>query len=414
MISLETGDWKRGSDKRALREKYILLKIQLLMAVQDLKWYSTFEFLIGSILSFADPITDVLALMEFYNENHRSWFKWGVIFMIVPCLTFVMVYLLTITFDNVRGVTDFLRRVLFTLNPFSPGWATLKAFVLCLKNFKTLWRGEEVDCGDDVDDVNRLLTYVNFAPFMEVITESIPQFIIQLYVASVQEKPVKIIQIISLLVSFLSLVWSFSAADGFLHEGEIDMKIKHKFIFLVTNSFLLSSRLFAICYFIMAFRGWIFVVLILHSVIVALADSCRRYKAGRKCDWRCSAIFIFFLFSHWIREDLSAPHDADDSGSRKKQLKRIQWLSNVMFVVENIVMIILFYNHSKYSNAWYTLPLTVSVCSLTILGATIRLIHFNSLLKNRVTPEEVEAVGLAIQQELLKIFDMVPPAARKS
>ena len=391
------------------------------MAVENLKWYSTFLLLIGTILSFADPITDVLTLVEFYKKNHVKWFKWGVVFMIIPCVVYMMVYQLIISFGNVRGVTDLLQRILSTINPFSPAWATLKAFVLCLKNFKKLWRGEGVDCGDELEDVNCLLAYVDFAPFMEAVTESIPQFIIQLYAASVQEEPVTVIQMISLVISLLSLVKSFSAADDFLHREEIDIKIKHIVVFYITNFFLLSSRLFAICYFIMVFRGWIFVVLAIHSVIVALVDSCPRCRTSCKFDSRWYAIFMVFLCAQWIRDDLSAPHESDDHGGRKKQLKRIQWLSNVMFVVENIVMILLCYNFSRDGfKTWYPLPLTVCVCSLSILGATIRLIHFHFLLKNliwpetNVTNEELEAVGLAIQQELLKIFEMVPPSARQS
>lgn len=79
----------------------------------DLKWYSTFFFLLGAILGFADPVTDALTLAEFYKEKQWRWFLWGVIFMVIPCLAFLMVYMLTIAFDSVRGVTDFLRRVFF-------------------------------------------------------------------------------------------------------------------------------------------------------------------------------------------------------------------------------------------------------------------------------------------------------------
>ena len=378
----------------------------------DLKWYSTFLFLLGAILGFADPVTDALTLAEFYKEKHRRWFKWGVIFMI-PCVVFVMVYMLTITFDSVRGVTDFLRRVFFSLNPFSPAWASLKAFVLCLKNFKKLWRGEEIDCGDHgVNDVNRFLLYVNFAPFTEAIAESIPQFIIQLYAASVQEEPVKIIQIISLIVSCVSIAWAFSGGDEFLHDGEIKMKLMHKVLFCVENFFLLTSRLFAICYFIMGFRGWIFVVLLSHSFIVALVDCTSRCQTGNP-DWRCRLLSIFFLIFHWIRDDLSAPLDAEDIRKRKRQLAKIQWLSHAMFVVENYAMILLFFFLSEYSTTWFAFPVTTYVCTMSILGAVLRLVHFKFLLKGRVVPEtsvtneEVEAVGLAIQQELMNTYAIV-------
>ena len=379
----------------------------------DLKWYSTFFFLLGAILGFADPVTDALTLAEFYKEKHRRWFQWGVIFMVVPCVVFLMVYMLTITFDSVRGVADFLRRVFFSLNPFSPAWASLKAFVLCVKNFEKLRHGEEIDCGDrDVNDVNRFLAYVNFAPFTEAIAESIPQFIIQLYAASMQEEPVKIIQIISLIVSCVSIAWAFSCADEFLHDGEIKVKLMHKVLFCVENFFLLTSRLFAICYFIMGFRGWIAVVVTFHTLIVALVDCTCRCQTGNP-DWRCRLLSIFFLVFHWIRDDLSAPLDAEDMRKRKRQLAKIQWLSHAMFVIENHAMILLFFFLSKYSTTWFAFPVTVYVCTMSILGAVLRLVHFKFLLKGRVVPEtsvtneEVEAVGLAIQQELMNTYAMV-------
>lgn len=333
--------------------------------------------------------------------------------MVVPCLVFLMVYMLTITFDSVRGVADFLRRVFFSLNPFSPAWASLKAFVLCVENFGKLRHGEEIDCGDrDVNDVNRFLAYVNFAPFTEAIAESIPQFIIQLYAASVQEEAVKIIQIISLIVSCVSIAWAFSCGDEFLHDGEIKVKLMHKVLFCVENFFLLTSRLFAICYFIMGFRGWIFVVLMSHSLIVALVDCTSRCQTGNP-DWRCRLLSIFFLIFHWIRDDLSAPLDAEDMRKRKRQLAKIQWLSHAMFVIENHAMILLFFFLSKYSTTWFAFPVTVYVCTMSILGAILRLVHFKFLLKGRVVPEtsvtneEVEAVGLAIQQELMNTYAMV-------
>ena len=42
------------------------------MEVKDLKWYSAFLFLLGAILSFADPITDILTLVEFYRTTRHG------------------------------------------------------------------------------------------------------------------------------------------------------------------------------------------------------------------------------------------------------------------------------------------------------------------------------------------------------
>ena len=122
---------------------------------------------------------------------------------------------------------------------------------------------------------------------------------------------------------------------------------------------------------------------------------------------------IFFLLFHWIRDDLSAPLDAEDIRKRKRQLAKIQWLSHAMFVIENYAMMLLFFFLSKYSRTWFVFPVTVYVCTMSILGVVLRLVHFKFLLKGRVVPEtsvtneEVEAVGLAIQQELMNTLAMV-------
>ena len=91
----------------------------------------------------------------------------------------------------------------------------------------------------------------------------------------------------------------------------------------------------------------------------------------------------------------------------------MQWLSHVMFMMENIALILLFYNFSKFSSNWYAFPVTVYVCTSSILGSSIRLVHFRFLFKGQVAPEanvtneELEAVGLAIQQELMNAFALV-------
>ena len=109
--------------------------------------------------------------------------------------------------ESVNSVKDCFRMLLLSFNPFFPAWASFKAFLLCLKNLKKLWRGEEVDCEDhEIEEVNRLIMCAKRVPFTEAITESIPQFIIQLYAASVHDELVKIIQIISLSVPYLSIL----------------------------------------------------------------------------------------------------------------------------------------------------------------------------------------------------------------
>ena len=60
------------------------------MKVKDLKWYSPILFLAGAILSVADPITDILTLVQFYRNDHKTLFGVGLLFVILPSLTFVI------------------------------------------------------------------------------------------------------------------------------------------------------------------------------------------------------------------------------------------------------------------------------------------------------------------------------------
>ena len=86
--------------------------------------------------------------------------------------------------------------------------------------------------------------------------------------------------------------------------------------------------------------------------------------------------------------------------------------SQGMFVIENIAIILLVYNLSKFSKNWYAFPVTVYVCTASILGSSISLVHFRFLLKGPVAPEanvtneDLEAAGLAIQQVLMNVFEL--------
>lgn len=121
-------------------------------------------------------------------------------------------------------------------------------------------------------------------------------------------------------------------------------------------------------------------------------------------------------FAHWIRDNSSGPHQSDDDKQSRKRLKTILWISNVMFAVENITLISLFYNYSKFVVTWDAFPLTVYVCLSSIVGATIRLIHFQSLLKYQVRSEtnatnDQLAFGLDSGLEVLNFFEMASAAA---
>ena len=359
------------------------------MAEQDLKWYSTFVFLVGAILSFADPITDILTLVEFYRADHKTWFGVGLTFVILPCLPFACLN----SFKNNADAEDYrcsncAKDFLRGFNPFSAAFDRLSAFIFCLKNFKKLWRGQSVD--DLKADL--ILGTSKISAFFEAILESIPQFVLQLYVISVQEESVKIIQMISLPVSFISLAWTFTVVDQLIDDG-IEMNVKHKIIPLFISHILqLSSRLFAICFFMISYKWWILAILMFHSSAIVTVDV---IWGVRKDGQEVMLLLPISFFLHWLRDEftvalLSEENDADRKGQRKKVL----WLSNVLFVVENVAMILVFY-FSQHSITWYSLPVTVCVCSLSILGVAVRILHYSLLL--RVTHNDYAPEMKAVQ-----------------
>ena len=260
--------------------------------------YCTFLMsLFAAILSFADPITDILTLVEFYREDHKTWFAAGLAFLVLPCVPFLFLFLMS------RHGGSNAEICLCGFNPFSSAWVRLK---IC-------WRNVKKCCWDDnsKDDDKDLNNHSDVARLTEAVLESAPQFIIQLYALTVQQEPVKIIQMISVPVSFLSLAWAFTA-----HDCESDFgvpvagrNVKQKVVSFATYLFVLSSRLFAITFFTITYKWWIISVLIIHSVLTLIVDtiwSCRikrDFKFWFSWESVIGSALKFCL--HWLRDDIS-------------------------------------------------------------------------------------------------------------
>ena len=390
------------------------------MGVKDLKWYSPFVFLVGAILSFADPITDILTLVEFYRADHMTWFGVGLTFVLLPCLAFPLVFYklrihesspslsnwalvefyranhkiwfgVGLTFvllpclayppmfyllrTSETSPSDWARTALCALHPFSAAFARLEALLLTLKK----WRYEdEIDLyfKDKAED---LFSYIDLVVLFEAVLECAPQFIIQLYAISVQEEPAAIIQIISLPISFLTLVWAFTATDKIsLIENKIipsssDLNVKHQLALYVTNLLLLSSRLFAICYFTVSYKWWVIGVLMVHCCVMVIATVIQHRD---KVCCNASKVFVTLLFMgiHSLRDDFTHITIRVDVNG----VNRNVYFSHILFVLENFFMILMFY-FTYHPNAWYSLTVTVCVCVFSVLGSTMRICLFRWL-----------------------------------
>ena len=354
---------------------------------KKIKWYSILEVLFGIILSIADPITDILTLVEFYRADHKTWFGVGLTFIILPSFFFLISnWFFETEEDDEESEPEegqckarkFTRILVLGCNPLLPAWLRLRTLFFYLKNLPKLRQVSNTDqTGKDLED---LLWYSKFALLTEAALESAPQFIIQLYAMAVQQKSVTIIQMVSLPVSLLSLAWASIVVDELLHTDleHLIFSVKDRVLFFVTYLLILSSRLFAVGLFTVSYKWWVISVLIFHCTVLMIWDT---VSACKQRIFHCRSLpgSVFLSFFHWLRDDLATTVFDEEKG-RTKHIRRMQWISNVLFVIENIIMILLFY-FSHFPHTWYSLPVTICVCLFAVLGAVMRLTHFYFLRK---------------------------------
>ena len=197
-----------------------------------------------------------------------------------------------------------------------------------------------------------------------------------------------IIQMVSLPVSFLSLAWASTVADEFIHSdgGHLYFSVKERVLMFSTHLFILSSRLFAVALFTVSYKWWVTTVLIFHCTGIAVCDivwHSRGRGCGKRVKGRSACVSIFFSCFNWLRDNLSMViviTGDDGTENRNKHLRRMQLVSNVLFVIENITMILLFYL-SHFRHTWFSLPVTICVCLFAVLGAVMRLTLFYFITK---------------------------------
>ena len=244
-----------------------------------------------------------------------------------------------------------------------------------LKKLLKLWQGNNIDQTDE--DLDDLLGFSKVGVLAEASLESAPQFIIQLNAMAAQRQSVSIIQMVSLPVSFLSIAWASTVADEFIHhdmyKGHLNFSVKDRVLLFVTHLFILSSRLFAVALFTVSYKWWVTSVLILHCTVITICDRVLFHTAQSVDDNITRFLSVMYFCLHWLRDDsVQLIGDYAYAGS--------PLISNVLFVIENITMILLFY-FSHFPHTWYSLPVTICVCLFAVLGAVMRLTHFYFLYK---------------------------------
>ena len=204
---------------------------------------------------------------------------------------------------------------------------------------------------------------------------------------------------ISLCASFLSITWTF--ADNSVRvvmslEGvrEIDSricKIITTVVFYLSWLFHLSSRLLANTFFTVGFKWWAITVFVFHfTVLVAFyivwgADM-MIILSGLKKESDKKYMDISFLLGASIRDTLigysPGPQIFAENNNDSFLLIRALPLF-FLNVIENVIMICVFYSKEE-PHAWYSVPVTVSVCVFSLVGGLMKVaLYYYFILRER-------------------------------
>ena len=233
------------------------------------------SILFGTVLGFADPITDTLTLVEFYRAT----------------FFFVLFnYNSMLSDDESCGIFT----CIFCSNPFCPAFVKLRMLCDYLEKLPNLWRGNKIEPTDinenPLNDLDEELPGLSaLAILAEAVLESAPQFIIQLYVMAIQQERCRSFKWFP--YPCLSSAWlgASTVADRTLHGDLEDLYFSVKF---VTHLFILSSRLFAVALFTVSYKWWVTSVLILHCTVITLGDFTKE-DCGEFAAW-------FSFCFHWL------------------------------------------------------------------------------------------------------------------
>ena len=305
------------------------------MAEIVIKWYTPILLLVGTVLSFADPIFDIFTLVAFYRTDHKTWFYVGLAFVLLPCLAFPLLYLgaWRQKLSQYSGKRKSWETVLCGFHPFSVAFARLQGFVYCLSK----WRRDEVEV-DEEEPARYVLEYSEMAAVFESVLEAAPQLIIQLYAITNQNQEVEDIQKISLFVSSFSLAWAFTIVDKILYERVVsagNLSLKHRVYFFIGQYFSLAIRLGAIVNFTIVYKWWIVVFILSHTVVMLTVDiilCCA--NSDCKCELGVSVKAVMFCCLFWLRDDVLLQQVIREDFDRTS-LRKLQKFCSVLFVLEN-------------------------------------------------------------------------------
>lgn len=303
--------------------------------------YELLKYSLGSLLSFTDVATDVLTAILYYQQSHFVWFGFCLLFAFLPSLLLTLAFLLQSC--GQLTVCTMIKQVVLFANPCGSGILKVKLFLVCLQNY------DEVNSIEgflvDNEKLREHYRAEKVYHFVEGLLENMPQMILQIYATIVQDERISEIQMFSISVTFVNLVWILSLLE---YSSLIKQEKLSAFITVILyNACLIAARGLSIVTFLVSFQWLTSIVIIFHEFVCISIYMYRNheYFTENKIWWIASLLipcYIFVYMGFKVKElnskffDIKLGRSVVSSG-----------FFYVCFTAENILMVSLFFAWTK-------------------------------------------------------------------
>lgn len=369
--------WKRALVSHATKEflSPVFSRLHFMIGMSEntvrLGKYELLKYSFGSFLSSTDVATDILTAIIYYQQKHFVWFGFCLLFALLPSFLLTLAFILQSC--GQETICTLLRRFLFFANPCGSGILKFKLLLVCLRNYDEVCSFEGFLVNDERlrQDYRAEKVY----HYIEGLLENMPQIILQIYATIIQDEKISAVQMFSISVTFVNLVWVLTV---FEYGSVINTATITPFIAIVLyNACLIAARGLSIVVFLVAFKWITSAILAFHGFVCISIYLYRNheYFTEKKVWWIASLLmpcYIFVYLGFKVKELNSKLFDIKLGRSMISSC-----FFYVCFIAENILMVSLFLAWTKTSNRrwsqWISNAISILVVVLSLVGTLIHL-----------------------------------------